>query len=202
MAFDQLVWLDGIDASMAFCPASALVMSCGTVTFDLARGKVLLIWNDRYSIHQLPKGRRNIDESMLTAALRETYEETGIHVKPLQLDIATRATLPAGEQLVGVSPHDNPNITEGRPSTEFVGGCIYPDPQSDTEALKIIYYFAATADSTVAPELGTQEDWERLHAVWTPISEVSTKLRFKAEVATVLKALEDVKKTGYTVADA
>lgn len=196
MALDQLLWLEGIDTSMAFRPADELVMSCGTVTLDLARGKVLLIWNRQHQIHQLPKGRRNIDESMLSAAIRETFEETGIHVTPLQLNIATRATPPADEQ---TKDGKNPQITEGRPSTEFLGVCIYPDPQSDTPALKAVFYFAATADSTVTPQSGTQEDWEKLDTVWVPISEVAGKLRFNGEIAAVQKAVEDVRKTGYTI---
>ncbi|KAK3338628.1 hypothetical protein B0T25DRAFT_594637 [Lasiosphaeria hispida] len=145
-------------------------MSCGTVTLDLARGMVLLIWNKALQIHQLPKGRRNIDEPMLNAAVRETYEETG-----------------------------NPQVTEGRPSTEFLGACLYPDPQSDTKALKAVFYFVATADSTTIPASGTQEAHEKLDTTWCPIAEATTKLRFQGEIAAVLKAVEDVKKTGYTI---
>jgi len=187
--------LNGIDAGMTFLPADTLVMSCGTVTIDLARGMVLLIWNKKLQIYQLPKGRRNIDESMLAAAIRETYEETGVRVTPLWLDIATRAT-PVAD---GNSPGKNHQITNGHPSNEFLGACLYQDPQSTTSAVKAVFFFAATADSTVAPMTGTQEEWEKLDTCWVPIAEVPEKLFFKAEVSMVLKALEDVKKTGYAI---
>ncbi|RYO99922.1 hypothetical protein DL764_006663 [Monosporascus ibericus] len=59
---------------MAFRPADILVTSCGRVTLDLTCGKILLIWNKRLKIYQLPKGRRNIEESPPSAALRETYD--------------------------------------------------------------------------------------------------------------------------------
>jgi 8-oxo-dGTP pyrophosphatase MutT (NUDIX family) len=192
------LWLDEVDKSMVFRPASALGMSCGTVTIDPERGMLLVIWNDRLKLYQLPKGRRNLDESMFAAALRETYEETGLHVTPVQLDVATRATPPrAPEADTSKKP---PNITEGHPSNEFVGACLYPDPQSETEALKIVYFFAATAQCTDSMDSGTQEEWEKLDAKWIPLSEVWTTLRFEAEIQVVMKTVEDMKKSGYTVA--
>ncbi|KAL2023540.1 hypothetical protein VTK56DRAFT_2148 [Thermocarpiscus australiensis] len=194
---ELMVWLDHIDKSMGFRPASALGMSCGTVTIDPPKAMVLVIWNNRLKLYQLPKGRRNINESMLAAALRETYEETGLRVKPLQLDIATRATPPKTEQ--PGKAQRSPDITEGHPSNEFIGACLYPDPQSETEALKIVYFFVATADCTTAPDTGTQEEWEKLDAKWIPLSEVSNTLRFEAEIKTVLKAVEDLKKSGYKI---
>lgn len=219
------------DITMDFHPADAFVMSCGTVTLDLDRGKLLLIWNKKLQIHQLPKGRRNIDETMWKAAVRETYEETGIHVRPLRLNIATRATPPVDKQtwfwkafcaaslailpkswldtisektaqaFSQVAAPGNPQVTKGRPSTDYLGACIYPDPQSDAPALKTVFYFAATADSTVAPKLGTQEAHEKLVASWVPVAEAVTKLRFQGEKAVVRKALDDVRNTGYTIGE-
>lgn len=199
MAIDLQPWLDGIDASMVFHPANAFVISCGTVTLDLGRGKVLVIWNRNLQIFQLPKGRRNIDEPMLNAALRETYEETGVRATPLKLNIATRATPPTVDEGVDGAPQKSPQITEGHMSTEFVGACLYPDPQSDTKALKAVFFFVATADSTATGDSGTQEAYEKLEASWIPISEVDQKLRFQSEVSVVMKAVADIRKSGYTI---
>ncbi|KAK4117013.1 hypothetical protein N656DRAFT_698437 [Canariomyces notabilis] len=196
---DLMLWLDNIDKSMGFRPASALGMSCGTVTIDIARAKVLVVWNKRLKLYQLPKGRRNIGENMLAAALRETYEETGLQVTPLRLDIATRATPPRTEKF-GKAMR-SPDITEGHPSNEFVGVCLYPDPQSETEALKIVFFFAATADCTATRDSGTQEEWEKLDAKWIPFSDVSRILRFQAEIDIVMKTVQDMKRSGYVVGD-
>lgn len=192
-----MAWLEEIDKTIAFRPAKSLGMSCGTVTIDLARAMVLVVWNNRLKLYQLPKGRRNIDETMLDAALRETYEETGFRVTPLELDVATRATPPQTEA-PGTSQKPA-EITEGYPSKEFVAACLYPDPQSESEALKIIYFFAATADSTATPDPDTQEAYELLDAKWLPLSELGTMLRFAAEVKTVMEAVENIKKSGYTI---
>ncbi|KAK4124900.1 hypothetical protein N657DRAFT_643661 [Parathielavia appendiculata] len=191
------LWLDEVDKSMVFRPASALGMSCGTVTIDPERGMLLVIWNDRLKLFQLPKGRRNINETMFSAALRETYEETGLHVTPVQLDVATRATPPRAHH--SDTSKKPPNITEGHPSNEFVGACLYPDPQSETEALKIVYFFAATAQCTDARDAGTQEEWEKLDAKWIPLSEIWTTLRFEAEIQVVIKTVEDMRKSGYMI---
>lgn len=193
------LWLDNIDKTMGFRPASALGMSCGTVTLDLRRAKVLVVWNNRFKLYQLPKGRRNMGESMFDAALRETYEETGLRVTPLELEISTRAT-PC--KVEGSAPSQkSPDVIEGHRSKEFIGACLYPDPQSETEALKIVYYYAASADSTTIPDTDTQEEWEKLDAKWIPLSEVASTLRFVAEVKTVMKAVEDIKKSGYTIGE-
>lgn len=191
------LWLDEVDKSMSFRPASALGMSCGTVTIDPRRAMVLAIWNNRLKLYQLPKGRRNLNESMLAAALRETYEETGLHVTPLQLDVATRAT-PAKTELSDTSKKP-PNITVGHPSNEHIGACFYPDPQSETEALKIVYFFAATAECSDTPDSGTQEEWEKLDAKWIPLSEAPSTLRFGAEIQAVMKVVQDMKRSGYAI---
>lgn len=192
------LWLDEVNETMKFHPAHGLSMSCGTVTMDLKRALVLVIWNSRLKLYQLPKGRRNVDESMFAAALRETYEETGLHVTPLKLDVTTRATLPSTEQ--SGKAKTNPDVTEGHPSNEFVGACLYPDPQSKTAAFKMVFFFVATADSTTTPDSGTQEEWEDLNVKWIPLSEVASTLRFGVEVETVQKAVADLRKSGYAIA--
>lgn len=229
--------LEEIDRSMSFHPSEATTISCGTVTIDPAQQKVLLIWNKKLKIYQLPKGRKNIGEDMLSAAMRETYEETGVRAAPLRLKIATRATPPSdhpaaaadnnttaawppqkikttngssgnGNGCVAAAPRptatappcSNCEITEGRLSTEFLGCCRYPDPQSSIPAMKVVFFFAGAADSTVPAGPGAQEEWEKLDTVWASASEAAAMLRFKAEAEMVRKALEDARRSGYPMA--
>lgn len=214
--------LEEIDRSMSFHPSEATTISCGTVTVDPAQQKVLLIWNKKLKIYQLPKGRKNIGEDMLSAAMRETYEETGVRAAPLRLKIATRATPPSdrspaaadyvtrtgaglesqqangsGCGASGPSGACSCEITEGRLSTEFLGCCRYPDPQSSIPAMKVVFFFAATADSTVPAGPGAPEEWEKLVTIWTSTAEAAAMLRFKAEAEIVKKALEDARRSGY-----
>ncbi|KAB5562691.1 hypothetical protein GE09DRAFT_1056490 [Coniochaeta sp. 2T2.1] len=242
--------LEEIDRSMSFHPSEATTISCGTVTIDPASQKMLLIWNKKLEIYQLPKGRKNIGEDMLSAAMRETYEETGVKATPLRLKIATRATPPsdhhhhhhlpssaddttttkpkegsleshkasskatttttngnngcasASISSSNTTPSPSPcEITEGRLSTEFLGCCRYPDPQSSTPAtMKVVFYFAATADSTCRQGRGAQEEHEKLDTVWVASSEAAAMLRFRAEAEIVSKALEDARRSGYPMA--
>lgn len=209
---------------MSFHSSEATTISCGTVTIDPAKQKVLLIWNKKLKIYQLPKGRKNIGEDMLSAAMRETYEETGVRATPLRLKIATRATPPSdrshaaddnaragagrepqqangnGCDASNISGARNCEITEGRLSTEFLGCCRYPDPQSSIPAMKVVFFFAATADSTLPPGRGAPEEWEKLDTIWASTTGAAAMLRFKAEAEIVRKALEDARRSGYPLA--
>ncbi|KAH8882624.1 hypothetical protein GQ53DRAFT_665309 [Thozetella sp. PMI_491] len=186
--------MEAIDRSMTFHPSFGYTISVGTVTMDFKQNKVLCIWNKKLKIFQLPKGRKNIGEGFLEGAIRETYEETGVRVKPLPLKISTRATQPATE-IVGKSPQ----VTHGVVNTEFVGAVHYPDPQSDAPAIKSMFYFAAESDSTVPPDRGTSEAYEKLDTHWLPVAEVPGKLRFQAEIGVVQKALRDAINFGYQI---
>ena len=136
--------------STAFC------ISCGTVTIDPRAKKVLLILN-RSSQYLLPKGRKNPSETIEAAALRETFEETGIrsellphafpHLAPLSDDAEKK--IRAGE--------------EARPlSTEPIAV-----QQREIKGVwRVIFWYLAQADSTVAKVEGTQEAHEQYDTVW------------------------------------
>jgi 8-oxo-dGTP pyrophosphatase MutT (NUDIX family) len=138
--------------------ASNFVISCGTVTLDLHRSKALLIrWqNPGGGIEtMLPKGRKNIRETLEDAALRETLEETGYEGSLLPLPVPTLATSDETSK--------KPNLTT--------------EPVSVTERYrgdvrKIIFWFAARADSTSTPQRGVVQEGEDFEAVWADFSSV------------------------------
>jgi 8-oxo-dGTP pyrophosphatase MutT (NUDIX family) len=55
----------------------SFVISCGTVTLDIDRSKVLVIYLRKTGEYYLPKGRKDVGEQLEATAVRETYEETG-----------------------------------------------------------------------------------------------------------------------------
>jgi 8-oxo-dGTP pyrophosphatase MutT (NUDIX family) len=120
--------------------SDAFVISCGTITLDLAQAKMLLIrWKKNGEI-LLPKGRKNIGETLEDAAKREIYEETGVQVTLLPLQIPTLATPgAAAKQSYGFS-------TEPVALSQRI---------SNGGVLKIIFWFVAQGNSMVAHDVGT-----------------------------------------------
>ncbi|KAH8736157.1 hypothetical protein BGZ61DRAFT_441624 [Ilyonectria robusta] len=81
--------------------ANQFAISCGTVSVDVARAKVLLIRWRKTGEYLLPKGRKDLSEGLEDTATRETFEETGIPVQLLPVNIKTMATLPSSMRAEG-----------------------------------------------------------------------------------------------------
>ncbi|KAJ2897540.1 NUDIX domain-containing protein [Zalerion maritima] len=184
--------LDALAKKRTFHGSDKFIISCGTVTIDPKVGKVLLIYNSRYNIYQLPKGRKNIGEDWLTCALRETFEESGVKPSPLPLKVDTRAT-PAKGHTAQVQ------LTTDIFNTEPIAQCTFPDPISN--CWKTVFWFVATGDSAAPQAKGTQEDWEKFETVWKPAAEAVELLRFADDGDTVLRAIELVKRSGVDIAN-
>ncbi len=230
-----------IDDSMDFNPSEACTLSCGTVCVDPRTARLLLIFNERLNIYQLPKGRKHIDEDMATAALRETKEETGVSARLLPLKLHTRATVPPGyccRDKEGGGPgsatatdahggggggdHDpwlkmlgsgfsyldwdsaaDPSITTNVENTEFISVVVYDDMQARMpDAARVVFYFAAQADSTapLGPDAQELEKHERLRAEWVPMDAAVKMLRFSGEVMTVWKLAVEMRRSGLLAA--
>ncbi|OLN96558.1 hypothetical protein CCHL11_00658 [Colletotrichum chlorophyti] len=173
-----------------FYPSHKFVISCGTVTVDTRARRVLLVYNKRHLIYQLPKGRKEVCEDLLATALRETREETGVMARPIALRLRTRATAAGG-------PPDAPEVTELVVSSEPTAVCHYPDPCSG--AMKMVFYFVAEGYCGLEPEGWTGEDRVKFEVVWVGVSEAAGKLTFKEDGMVVDKALEDFRASGYDV---
>ncbi|PSR90713.1 NUDIX hydrolase domain-like protein [Coniella lustricola] len=188
---------------MAFHRNADYVISAGTVTFHPRTQDVLVILNKKYGedIWQLPKGRRNIGEDICDAAVRETYEETGYHVRLSTVRILTRATRPrgylppeAGEAPVttsacGLNQHHQNQIDDL--GNEPVGMVTYTDPltEAGAHANKMCFFFLATlADPDAAPHEHTQDVGEQLEAKWMRVVDARLALRFDAEREVLVSA--------------
>ncbi|KAJ0163023.1 hypothetical protein CTA2_3631 [Colletotrichum tanaceti] len=173
-----------------FFPSHKFIISCGTVTVDMRARRILLIYNKRHRIYQLPKGRKNIGEDLLAAALRETREETGVEARSVALRLRTRATRAGG-------PPESPEVSEEVADTEPVAVCHYPDPASG--AMKMVFYFVAEGSCDLAQEGWTGEDRIKFDVVWVEIAAAADMLAFKEDGMVVDKALEDLRASGYDI---
>ncbi|WPB05469.1 uncharacterized protein RHO25_010121 [Cercospora beticola] len=140
--------------------ASEFVISCGTVTLDVQRAKVLLICCRKTNEVLLPKGRKNIDESLQAAALRETWEETGHRAVLLLTPLPTLAT----NQVDGMLGHQEP---------------IAVSQRVNHGVLKIIFWFSAASDSTICDhDRPTPED-EDFETLWADLCDYERLLTFE-----------------------
>lgn len=134
------------------------VISCGTIPLDIIHKKVLLVRTRSTNEILLPKGRKDEDECLKTAAARETYEETGYPASILPLKVPTRATNRTG----------NEEHTESTAITQRVTNGV----------LKIIFWYAASVDSQALPEQGTQQEGEDFESLWLDCEQALAALTF------------------------
>lgn len=144
--------------SRSLHPASAFAISCGTVTLDVIQSKALLIrWRTNGDV-MLPKGRKDIGETLEHAALRETWEETGYRASLLPLPISTQATSPQGSLCVAEP--------------------IFVTQRAKAGIQKIIFWFAAQADSTAPESQRERHEDEDFETVWTDLDKVEEVLTY------------------------
>ncbi|KND89847.1 hypothetical protein TOPH_05444 [Tolypocladium ophioglossoides CBS 100239] len=189
------------DFTQRFAPSHDLIVSCGCVPVDPPRRKVALLHDPSTNTTQLPKGRKNIGEDLLAAALRETHEETGLVVEALPLRVATRAT--PSQALLDAHAHieARPNVgdvTDWLPSCEPLAVCAYRC--DGTLASKLVFWYAARGDSTATPRTDTREPWEQhLQLEWVDARHAAARMTHAADAQVVEKALADMRRSGYDI---
>lgn len=149
--------------------------SCGTITLDPVEGKMLLIRLVQNGEILLPKGRKNIGETLESAALRETHEETGFRVALFPLRFPTLATSAAN-----VPKHQLSATTEP----------VAVSQRRDGNKVKIIIWFIAKGDSTAMPDTGTQQEGENFEPIWADFENGVKSLTFKDDQLIAQKAID------------
>ncbi|KAF0643033.1 hypothetical protein FPSE5266_10827 [Fusarium pseudograminearum] len=153
------------------------VISCGTVTLDVNRSKVLLIrWRKTNEIF-LPKGRKDVNESLTDAAIRETFEETGVQPRILPARINTLAT-----------------------SQESTSG-LFTEPIAVSHRmregiLKIIFWYIAESDSTQTPAKWTGQEDEDFDTIWEDYGNINSTITFAEDQRIVWAAIDTVHRRG------
>lgn len=182
----------------SFIPAETLMISCGCVPVDYMRKKIAIIYDCNSGYTQLPKGRKNIHEDLHATAIRETCEETGLEFSPLPLNNATRAT-PTADMCRNGTLTVGPNgLTTGLVNCEPSSVCVYRC--RDTQAFKLVFWFAAQGDSTAKPDDSTREAWEEGFEVeWVEAREAAARMSAEADGRVIEKVLADMRNTGYDI---
>ncbi|GKU07527.1 nudix protein [Fusarium langsethiae] len=155
-----------------------VVISCGTVTLDVERSKVLLIrWRKTDEIF-LPKGRKDVNKSLEKTALRETFEETGVQAQLLPTAINILAATPSSQ-----------NCPSGL-ATELIA----VSQRMHNGILKIIFWYIASADSTITPVQGTQQQDEEFDTIWEDLSNIDSTIPFLDDQRIVRAAIDAVQR--------
>lgn len=181
-----------------FVPSHEVMISCGCVPVDPAARKVAILRNTNDGFIQLPKGRKNIGEDILAAALRETFEETGIPFMALPLRVATRST-PTPKMLLGplagvATNSITTTMLNCEPSSISAYRC------QSTLAFKIVFWFAAHGDSTAVADETLKEVWEQdLKLEWVSARDAPARMTFEADGKVIEKVLDDMRSSGYEI---
>lgn len=203
--------------------SESLLICCGCIPIDPVQRKVAFIHDQATGVNQLPKGRKNIGEDIKTTAFRETREETGLDVVPLPLKVATRATPTEGLLLKCdaekasedhvITPEDewedvddagetttksNAGLTDWVTNCEPIAITTYRCEM--TLAFKVIFWYAARANSMEITQQHTKEPWEQGYQLkWVDARDAGVQMTFEADGQAIEKALSDMRRSGYDI---
>ena len=157
------------------------ILSVGTVPIDIDKRLVLLLYYRPKNEYMLPKGRKNIGESLEAAAVRETKEESGFECRLVRHRLFSNA-----QGQVGDEGHTEPIAVQQR----VVGG-----------VRKFVFWYVAEVDFTAQRMTDTQEEGEDFDVEWVRIEDAVSKCSFVDEGRIVEKALEAVASARFWVDD-
>ena len=160
----------------------------GTVPVDVEKGLVLLLYYRRKKEILLPKGRKDIGENLQSAAVRETFEESGYSCQLVPHTLPTKAS----DTRPGSTSNDY-NSSNGHPHTEPIA----VQQRVSNGVHKIIFWYLAKADSSVKWTLDTQDDNEDFEPRWIPIDKAVDSMSYpddRCVVSQALRAVADLEK--------
>ncbi|KIP02358.1 hypothetical protein PHLGIDRAFT_79223, partial [Phlebiopsis gigantea 11061_1 CR5-6] len=88
--------------------ASDFLLGAGMVILQPSTSKVVVVYDEKNGYWFLPKGRKDVGESLEAAALREAYEESGYRAEFLPLSIPSNAPTPPSQRPRLLHPNTEP----------------------------------------------------------------------------------------------
>ena len=147
------------------------VLSSGTVPLDISNGLVLLLYYRPKREYMLPKGRKNVGETLEAAAVRETTEESGFECRLFKHKLATNA------QQLTEPEHSEPIAVQQR---------------MNKGVRKIIFWYVSEVDSGSQQQLDKQEEGEEFDVEWVGLEDAPAKCEFVDDRRIVERAVEAV----------
>lgn len=151
--------------------SDGFVLSSGTVPIDIPKGLVLLLYYRPKGEYMLPKGRKDVGETLEAAAIRETMEESGYECHLFKHQLPTKAQ--------GLS---DPKHTEP----------IAVQQRINEGVRKIIFWYISEVDSCSHQMADTQEEGEEFDVEWVRMEDAPSRCSFAEDRKIVEKALEAV----------
>lgn len=122
------------------------VESCGAILFNKSTKQICLVKTRQRKTWVLAKGRRNVHEKRIDAALREVKEETGFTCQAMPVSIRSRATpWDEGPQGPGTVTPDVARLFENAVEPFMITHRFLPQGCG----IKLIYWFLASIDESV-----------------------------------------------------
>ena len=163
-----------------------LVESAGAIVFRLSTQEVCLLHLLPSDEYVLAKGRRNVGESRVEAALREMREETGHYCRLLPVTFKSRAPY-----AIETEPFGDVLRTHSRITDPFSLQIRHLETEGD---IKLIWWFIAAVDEDKAPNQFRPGE-ERYNPVFYGYEEVVQKLTFQLDRDMLQRAIDTVKAT-------
>nr|POE63375.1 hypothetical protein CFP56_04278 [Quercus suber] len=164
--------------------ASQFVESAGAIVFHVAQRQICLVRHRPRDEWLLAKGRRNVGESRVQAALREAREETGFACDVLRMDMVTRA--PPAMEVLSHYP-DEPRMHEAVTEPFAVTICEIGE---GSQVKFIWWYLAAIRGSRADEGVASQDGEEQFEARLFDFEGALERLTYQSDREIVRKAVE------------
>ena len=167
--------------TLAQYDSSHLTLGAGVAIFHLASSRVVVCYHTRDEYYFLPKGRKDVDETLPRAAEREGFEESGYRNRLLPLPIAHRQPRAHGRLQVEAEREGKKREKDEEVfSSEPVWAQLAPVSRGSQYIL--FWYIAETVPPAVEEALTCKEKEEGMVYQTPPAFEMDQSLKERIEM--------------------